>query len=135
MALTGHDSLAPASSSYYLVQQIREHLKPDIPFYSVGMYEQTLPFYIKRTVTLVEVRGELSFGIDQEKQKFIPDYVEFSRRWRAHPEALAIMHPNTLEYFRVHGLPHEIIGRDTRRAVVRKPPPGGATGQPDVPAK
>ena len=135
MALTGHDSLAPASSSYFLVQQIREHVKPDIPFYSVGMYEQTLPFYIKRTVTLVEVRGELSFGIDQEKQKFIPDYVEFSRRWRAHSEALAIMHPNTLEYFRAHGLPYEIIGRDTRRAVVRKPPPGGATGQPGAPAK
>ena len=121
LVLTGHESLAPANSAYYLVQQIRPHLKPDLPFYSLGIYEQTLPFYIKRTVTLVEVRDELSFGIEQEPQKWVPNYVEFGHRWRAHPEALAIMHPNTIAYFDQQGLPYEIIGRDTRRAVVRKP--------------
>jgi hypothetical protein len=120
--LTGHESLAPANSSYYLVQQIRPHLKPDLPFYSLGVYEQTLPFYIKRTVTLVEARDELSFGILQEPAKWVPDFEEFSRRWRLHPEALAIMHPNSLAYFDQKQLPYEIIGRDTRRAVVRKPP-------------
>ncbi len=121
LVLTGHESLAPANSSYYLVQQIRPHLKPGLPFYSLGIYEQTLPFYIKRTVTLVEAKDELSFGIAQEPQKWVPDFVEFSRRWREHPEALAIMHPNTIAYFDQQGLPYEIIGRDTRRAVVRKP--------------
>jgi 4-amino-4-deoxy-L-arabinose transferase-like glycosyltransferase len=128
LGLTGHDALAPASSSYHLAQQVRPHLKPGMPFYSIGIYEQTLPFYIKRTVTLVEVRDELSFGIDQEPAKWVPDYREFSRRWRQHPEALAIMHPNTLDYFKDNGLPYEIIARDTRRAVVKKP-------GPDVPSK
>ena len=129
LVLTGHDSLAPANSSYYLVQQIRPHLKPGLPFYSLGIYEQTLPFYIKRAVTLVEAKDEFSFGIAQEPDKWVPDYAEFSRRWKAHGEALAIMHPNSLAYFDQHQLPYEIIGRDTRRAVVRKPAirPGGAT--------
>jgi hypothetical protein len=123
LVLTGHDSLAPANSAYYLAQQIRPYLKPGIPFYSLGIYEQTLPFYIKRTVTLVEAQDELSFGIAREPEKFVPDYIEFGRRWRKHGEALAIMHPNSLAYFDRHGLPYEIIGSDTRRAVVRKPPP------------
>lgn len=133
LILTGHDSLAPANSSYYLARQIRPYLKPGIPFYSLGIYEQTLPFYIKRTVTLVEARDELGFGIAQEPQKFVRDYEEFARRWQAHPEALAIMHPNSLAWFDRHGVPYEIIGRDTRRAVVRKP--GAATvAPPSVPA-
>jgi 4-amino-4-deoxy-L-arabinose transferase-like glycosyltransferase len=127
LILTGHDSLAPASSSYYLVQKVRPYLKPDLPFYSLGVYEQTLPFYIKRTVTLVEARDELSFGINQEPDKWVPDFEEFSRRWRTHAEALAIMHPNSLAYFDQRQLPYEVIGRDTRRLVVRKPgqPPAG----------
>ena len=42
------------------------------------------------------------------------------------------MHPNTLQYFDQNNLPYEVIGRDTRRAVVRKPaanaaPAGNAT--------
>ena len=128
LILSGHDSLAPANSSYYLARQIRPYLKPAIPFYSLGIYEQTLPFYIKRTVTLVEARDELGFGIAQEPQKFVTDYEEFARRWQSHPEALAIMHPNSLAWFDRHGVPYEIIGRDTRRAVVRKP--GAATVAP-----
>lgn len=125
LVLTGHDSLAPASSAYFLARQIKPHVTPEIPFYSIGVYEQTLPFYIKRTVTLVEVRDEMDFGLRQEPDKFVPDYVEFSRRWRAAPAALAIMHPNTIAYFDRHALPYEIIGRDTRRLVVRKPGAGG----------
>lgn len=134
LILTGHDSLAPANSAYYLVQQIRPHLKPGLPFYSLGIYEQTLPFYIKRTVTLVEARDELSFGIDQEPQKFVPDYETFRTRWLAAPEALAIMHPDTLAYFDQKRLPYEIIGRDTRRAVVRKPAAGAPAPVPAPPA-
>ncbi len=135
LILSGHDSLAPASSSYYLARKIAPHVTPTIPFYSLGVYEQTLPFYIKRTVTLVEVRDELSFGISQEPAKFVPDYVEFSRRWMQATEALAIMHPNTLQYFEQHRLPYEIIGRDTRRAVVRKPAPGALPRPPGSPPR
>jgi 4-amino-4-deoxy-L-arabinose transferase-like glycosyltransferase len=123
LALSGHESLARASGAYYLAPQIKPYLKPNLPFYSIGMYEQTLPFYLKRTVTLVEIRDEMSFGISQEPDKWVPDYVEFSKRWMRpdHQGALAIMNPTTIRYFDDHKLPYEIIARDTRRLVVRKP--------------
>ena len=123
LALTGHDSLAPASSSYYLAPKIRPYLKPGLPFYSIGMYEQTLPFYLRRPLTLVEYKDEMTFGIGQEPAKFVPDYIEFSRRWVRpdHQGALAIMNPTTIQYFDQHQLPYEIIARDTRRLVVRRP--------------
>lgn len=123
LGISGHDSLAPASGAFYIAPKIQPYLKPGLPFYSIGMYEQTLPFYIKRPVTLVEIRDEMAFGIDQEPQKWVKDYVEFSKRWMQpdHQGALAIMNPTTLNYFDQHKLPYEIIARDTRRIVVRRP--------------
>jgi 4-amino-4-deoxy-L-arabinose transferase-like glycosyltransferase len=123
LGISGHDSLAPASGAYYIAPKILAYLKPGLPFYSIGMYEQTLPFYIKRPVTLVEIRDEMAFGIDQEPQKWVKDYVEFGKRWMQpdHQGALAIMNPTTLGYFDQHKLPYEIIARDTRRIVVRRP--------------
>ena len=57
-------------------------------------YEQTLPFYIKRTVTLVDYRDELDFGLKQEPELAIPTMEEFEARWRSDRKALAIMGPD-----------------------------------------
>lgn len=121
LILTGHESLSPASSAYQLAQQIKPYLKPGMPFYSVGMYEQTLPFYIQRTVTVVAWQDELEFGFQQEPDKWIPEIETFKQRWRAEPEALAIMNPSTYQQMEAEKLPMELIARDTRRIVVRKP--------------
>jgi 4-amino-4-deoxy-L-arabinose transferase-like glycosyltransferase len=121
LVLTGHESLSPASSAYHLVQQFRPYLKPGIPFYSVEMYEQTLPFYIKRTVTVVAWQDELEFGFQQEPDKWIPDVETFKQQWRAQPEALAIMSPHTYKLMAEEQLPMQEIARDTRRVVVKKP--------------
>ena len=118
--MLGHDSLAPANSAYDLARDIKPYLKPGIPFYSVQMYEQTLPFYIKRTVTLVDYQDELAFGISVEPDKWIPDMKTFETAWKRDGEALAIMNPET--YDRLKGeLPMQVIARDTRRVVVKKP--------------
>lgn len=125
LGLTGHEALSPASSAYHLVKQIEAHLKPGVPFYSVGTYEQTLPFYIKRPVTLVAFRDELSFGLEQEPRLWVPDHVAFERAWRGHRYALALMTPQTYAQFAGAGLPMQLIARDTRRVVVKTP---GASG-------
>lgn len=117
LALSGHDSLAPASSAYYLARKIKPYLKPGIPFYSVGTYEQTLPFYIKRPVTLVAFRDEMSFGLDQEPQLAIPDIAGFEHAWREQDDALAIMSPETYQQLEQMQLPMREIARDTRRVV------------------
>jgi 4-amino-4-deoxy-L-arabinose transferase-like glycosyltransferase len=128
IGLTGHDSFAPSHSAYDLVQRARSQLAaerlwddPAIPFYSVGMYEQTLPFYIKRTVTLVAHEDELEFGIGVEPHKYIRTVEEFMQRWRADSRALAIMQPDRYRELAAAGLPMRLVAQDTRRVIVAKP--------------
>ena len=122
LVLSGHDSLAPANSAYHIAQKIIPHLKPQQAFYSLGIYEQTLPFYIKRTLSLVDFEDELDFGITQEPERYIATYEEFSILWKKESQgALAIMSPSFIDYFDTHQLPYHIIARDTRRLVVQKP--------------
>ena len=119
--LLGHENLAPSNSAASLAAQLRPQLTPDVPFYSVLTYEQTLPFYIKRTVTLVEFGDELTFGIEQEPQKAIATVAEFETRWRADKQAFALMTPETYAQLQKHDLPMQIAARDLRRIVVKKP--------------
>lgn len=119
--VTGHDALAPAQSAAGIASAIRPSLRPDVPLYSVNFYDQTLNFYIGRTVTLVEHKNEFEFGIAQEPHKFVPTFDEFARRWAADSRALAI---TSREYFprvQASGLPLVVIAEDTRRVVFRKP--------------
>jgi len=121
LVLTGHESLAPSGSTYYIAQQIKPHLKPNVPFYSLGMYEQTLPPYLGRTLTLVAHQDEMAFGLQQEPGKWIPDLAGFSRAWRNQPYALAIMTPGTYIQLKQEGLPMKIIAYDTIRIAVKTP--------------
>ena len=65
---------------------------PDVPFYSVDTFDDTVPFYLGRTVTFVREQGELAWGIaDASAQLHRGRSSEFERRWRAGGEAYAIM--------------------------------------------
>jgi 4-amino-4-deoxy-L-arabinose transferase-like glycosyltransferase len=123
----GYESLTPAASSYHLVEKVRPELlledldQAAVPLYSVGFYDQSLPFYLKRTVTLVDFQGELDFGIRLEPQKYVATVAEFEARWRADNKALAIMQPARYREFAAAGLPMRVIAQDTRRVLVAKP--------------
>ncbi len=117
----GHEKLGRSNSAHHIALQIKPLLTPGVPFYSVAMYEQTLPFYLDRTVTLVQYRDELGFGLDQEPQLWIPTIDEFRTRWLADRDAFAVMGPDTYEQMKAGGLPMTVAARDTRRVIVRKP--------------
>jgi 4-amino-4-deoxy-L-arabinose transferase-like glycosyltransferase len=121
LALTGHESLAPAGSDYNIARQIEPYVKPDVPFYSIGIYEQTLPVYLNRTLTLVGFQGEMEFGLQQEPEKWIPDIDAFSAVWRKQSYALAIMNSDTYERLKQKELPMQIIANDMNRIVVKTP--------------
>jgi len=125
LAVTSEDALSPAHSTYHLVQKLKPYLKPGVPFYSVGSYEQTLPFYIKRTVTLVAYQDEMAYGLEQEPQLWVPDLEQFERLWRSHDYALAVMGPEMYEQLSRARLPMQLIARDTERVFVRTPPAQG----------
>jgi hypothetical protein len=99
----------------------RPLLKPDTRFYSVKHYEQTLPFYLGRTVTLVDYVDEFELGIRQEPQKVIARLADFRADWQRLGDAMAIMHPDTYQDLRAEGLPMQVLHEDLRRVLVRKP--------------
>ena len=121
LVMTGHEALSPSYSTAHLAGMIRPLLDADTPFYSVRTYEHTLPFYIKRTVTLVDYRDELDFGLKQEPQREIPTIEEFEARWRNDRKALAIMGPDVYRTLTGRGLPMRLLYEDARRVIVSKP--------------
>lgn len=122
LLLCGHNELARSNSAYFLAETIRTELKPGMPFYSVKMYDQTLPFYIQRPLTLVAYTDELELGIKAEPHKAIASLEQFRRRWLADREALALIRREDFDDFaRQDFIPMRIVARDSRRIVVAKP--------------
>ncbi|MBI4996935.1 MAG: glycosyltransferase family 39 protein [Rhodocyclales bacterium] len=121
--LLGHENLSRSNSAYHLAMQIKPQLTAGVPFYGVRMYDQTLTFYLGRTLTLVRYRDEFSFGQDIEPGKAIATEAEFRQRWTSDRDAFAIMEADTYLDLEQKGLPMTEVARDTRRVVVRKPQP------------
>jgi 23S rRNA-/tRNA-specific pseudouridylate synthase len=80
-----------------------------------------LPFYLKRTFTLVQYQDEMAFGIMQEPQRYIPDYASFAKVWQAQPAALAIMPVYTYTRLKKMDFAMKIIYEDPQYIVVNKP--------------
>ncbi|MBU1690439.1 MAG: glycosyltransferase family 39 protein [Gammaproteobacteria bacterium] len=116
--LTGHDSLSATRSDYAIAEQIKPHLRPGVPFYSLSGYDQTLTFYLKRTLTLVEYQDEMAFGIAQEPDKWLPTIESFKQAWVLQPYALAIMPHSTFQQLSQQGLPMRVIGRSVDKTAV-----------------
>jgi Aminoarabinose transferase C-terminal domain len=123
LVLTGHDTLAEARSTGPIVSRIvaaNGPLRVDVPFYTVRMYDQTLPYYLGRTVTQVEHYDELAMGIASEPDKAIATEAEWLRRWDAAEQAYAIMQRDEYKRLQDAGVPMRELGRDARRVIVSR---------------
>ena len=90
--------------------------------YAVGSYDHTLPWNLRRPVTMVGYRDELGVAIDWEPQKFVPDLAAFAQRWRAEPRAWAFVSANEVEQLRRElGVEMEVLARGPHYAIVKKP--------------
>jgi 4-amino-4-deoxy-L-arabinose transferase-like glycosyltransferase len=121
LGTSGYNTIAKERSGYYIAEAIRPYVKPDEPFYSVDTYEQTLPFYLKHTFTLVQYQDEMAFGIMREPQRYIPDYASFAKVWQAQVAALAIMPVSTYRQLKQMDFAMKIIYEDPQYIVVSKP--------------
>jgi 4-amino-4-deoxy-L-arabinose transferase-like glycosyltransferase len=126
IGLSGHNEAARDRSAKHIAEAIRAEVKPaegkqEIPFYSVLNYEWTLAFYLQRIFTLVQYQDEMSFGIQQEPQRWIPTIAEFAKVWATQPEALAIMPVYAYPMLQQQGLAMKIIYEDSQYIVVSKP--------------
>ncbi|MFZ3017569.1 MAG: glycosyltransferase family 39 protein [Gallionella sp.] len=120
VGLSGYESIARERSAKHIAEAIRAEVKPEIPFYSILTYEQTLPFYLKRTFTLVQYQDEMAYGIKQEPQRVIPTVEEFAKVWEQQPEALAIMPVYVYPMLQQQGVSMQTIFEDTQHIVVKK---------------
>lgn len=121
LAITGHDALSPSFSSAHFAAAVRPQLRADCPLYSLRTYDQTLPFYLGRTVTLVAFADEMQFGLEQEPALALPNIEAFAEKWRTAPCSYAFMETGTHAEMVAAGLPMTVIASDTRRVMVRNP--------------
>ena len=123
LALSGTHVLDEHYSPERLIETIAgDHLRfpRDPPFYSVASYDQSVPFYLGRPVTLVRYKDELAPGIAAEPWKFVSSVDEFVGLWQEHEEAFAIMTPPFYEKLRQEGLPGRVLARDAWRVIVAR---------------
>ncbi|HTH61762.1 MAG TPA: glycosyltransferase family 39 protein [Paraburkholderia sp.] len=126
IAGTGHDVFGTVSSGAPLAPAVRAaiaQMPPNTPFYSIGVLDHTVPFYVRHSMIMVQVTDELAFGISEEPQKWIPTVDEWKKRWVASRYALALMPVARYNELAAEGLPMQVVARDARRVIVERPQP------------
>jgi 4-amino-4-deoxy-L-arabinose transferase-like glycosyltransferase len=122
LLMYGHDALGRYAGGFIHVPAIEAELTPDTPIYSVGRYEQALPFYLRRTFILVQHADEMAFGLEHEPHLWIPRLDAFIAKWTsdhaAGKKSLAIMRPEIYRDMQKAGVPMRVIVEDPRRVVV-----------------
>jgi 4-amino-4-deoxy-L-arabinose transferase-like glycosyltransferase len=122
LALSGMHVVDGHYSSERLIEPIagEKRFPSDAPFYSVASYDQSVPFYLGRSVTLVGYKDELAPGIAAEPGKYVGSVDEFLGRWHADADAFAIMTPGLYDKLSREGLPGRVLARDARWIIVAR---------------
>ncbi len=121
IAGTGHETLGRAVSGIDLVEQVKIGIPEKVNFYSVRILDHTVPFYLGRTMTMVEFPDELEFGVKQEPGLWLASLDAFIERWKEDQTAYALMVPEQYVELQKLNLPMQEVGRDSRRVIVRHP--------------
>lgn len=121
LSTSGYNIVARERSAAHIAEKIQPLVKADMPFYSVEMYEQTLPFYLKRTFILVEYKDELEFGIKSQPERWLATLTDFAAAWKKDKEAMAIIPIFFEPQVRGLGLEMKEVFRDHQYYVVTKP--------------
>ncbi len=122
VASGGHAVFAPAYSVAPLVASLAQAPSRDAAIFAVQAYDHTMPWALRRTVTMVGYKDELEQAVAWEPDRFIPDLAAFARAWNAEREAYAFFAARDFERLRRElDLPMEIAARGPRYVIVRKP--------------
>jgi aminoarabinose transferase-like protein len=123
-AFHGSDVFRATRSSADLVATLENASNPpydrNAPFFQVRMYDQTLPFYLGRTTTLVDYRDELGLGLDIEPQLGIERVPDWIQQWRSLHQGYALMSPETRAKLDAEGVPMRVVASDSRRTLVAR---------------
>jgi 4-amino-4-deoxy-L-arabinose transferase-like glycosyltransferase len=92
----------------------------EVPIFAVQSYQQSLPFYLRRPVVLVDYRDEFDLGLTQEPQRGIATLRQFADLWLPLRRGFAVMPPGTRDKLSAWGLPMREIARFPDRVIVSR---------------
>ena len=127
IAGTGHETLGRAVSGIDLVERVKASIPEKVNFYSVRLLDHTVPFYLGRTMIMVESPDELEFGVNQEPNLWMPTLEAFITRWQEDQTAYALMVPEQFDVLKAQNFPMQEVDRDSRRVIVKHPDTANVT--------
>ncbi len=120
VALIGHRTLAPLYSAAGLIGAAQPPVPAGVRVFAVDAYDHSIPWYLRRTVTMVGYKDELGKAIGWDPEKFIPDQAGFAKAWAGETTAYAVVAARDFERLSA-ALPMQLVSRDPRYVLVRKP--------------
>jgi 4-amino-4-deoxy-L-arabinose transferase-like glycosyltransferase len=124
LGFIGYDAFRTTRSAYDLVRAAERSnggpLDPRIPVYQVRTYDQTLPFYLGRTTTLVAYRDEMALGLDIEPGLGFATEESWIPHWQALAQGYALIRLDDYAALVSRSVPMRVIARDPRRVFVAR---------------
>jgi 4-amino-4-deoxy-L-arabinose transferase-like glycosyltransferase len=120
IVMAAHNPYGQLKSAAPFLSALEPVLQSGAPMFAVRAYDQTLPFYLRREVTLVDYEDEFAMGQALEPGKSLASLDDFAARWQALPQAGAYMDFPSFIELRQRGLPMRVIYQDQRRVVVAR---------------
>ena len=122
LVLAGFEVYGKGRAGADLLPAIRAELTPKTKLYAVGGYEQSMTYYLERTMILVDYGDEFTFGLEQQPELTLRRMDDFIAQWRNDAAVgvpdMAILGPAQYDMLRERGLPMRVVAQDRRRLAV-----------------
>lgn len=114
-------------STFRFAAILKPILKPEDRVYCVGFYGQDFPVYLNRLVSVVESKGELTFGIEAEPEMSSKRFLHkeaFAEEWKKPGVAYALVRQSSFErWFGTLNLSYEIMDKSGRFVLIKRTDP------------
>lgn len=121
LVFVSHNGFGQLKSAVGIAKALDTYLDARTPVFALRSYDQTLPFYLRRDIVLVNYVDEFELGQSIEPGKSLASVDDFTRAWAGLGKGAAYMTPATYEELRQRALPMRVVYSDPRRLVVVKP--------------
>ncbi len=116
----GYQSISELRSSKQMAEAIQAYIGNNtVEIYDVNRYDQSLPYYLDRTIKLVGFTGELEFGINQEPQKWLNN-ADFLPLWLNSEQAISLLNRTTYDEWQQQKVPMQLIYENSRYIAVAR---------------
>lgn len=121
LTIAGMAPYAYARSSRDLVTGAAADFRDASQVYTIAKYDQTLPFYLRRPVRLVEFSGEFEFGQAHAPELYPATRDAFLKEWREERRPVAVTSVERYEQLEKEGVPMKVLYRDPVDVVFTRP--------------